>query len=165
MNVSKIAKVGIMQTQTGTPYYCPPEVWNDKPYSSKCDIWSLGCVIYELTALKPPFLAKNMNDLFNKVQKGAYPAIPKHFSPELAKVISKCLNVNPVLRPSADEIAAMPEVGLIQASEDKDRFKQMDNKQDKKERNHAHRRSASEAKSGKDKIDLLGTIKLPRNLK
>ena len=67
MNVSKIAKVGIMQTQTGTPYYCPPEVWNDKPYSSKCDIWSLGCVIYELTALKPPFLAKNMNELFTKV--------------------------------------------------------------------------------------------------
>jgi len=27
MNVSKIAKQGIMQTQTGTPYYCPPEVW------------------------------------------------------------------------------------------------------------------------------------------
>ena len=27
LNVSKIAKQGIMQTQTGTPYYCPPEVW------------------------------------------------------------------------------------------------------------------------------------------
>ena len=67
LNVSKIAKVGIMQTQTGTPYYCPPEVWNDKPYNSKCDVWSLGCVIYELTSLKPPFLAKNMNELFNKV--------------------------------------------------------------------------------------------------
>ena len=44
-----------MQTQTGTPYYASPEVWNDKPYDSKCDIWSLGCVIYELASLCPPF--------------------------------------------------------------------------------------------------------------
>lgn len=64
LNVSKVAKYGIMQTQTGTPYYCPPEVWKDQPYNSKCDIWSLGCVIYELTALKPPFLAKNMKELY-----------------------------------------------------------------------------------------------------
>jgi NIMA (never in mitosis gene a)-related kinase len=64
LNVSKIAKQGIMQTQTGTPYYCPPEVWQDKPYNAKCDMWSLGCVIYELTCLKPPFLASNMNELF-----------------------------------------------------------------------------------------------------
>jgi NIMA (never in mitosis gene a)-related kinase len=83
LNVSKIAKHGNMRTQTGTPYYCPPEVWNDKPYNSKCDIWSLGCVIYELVALKPPFTAKNMQELFSKVQKGVYPEIPKHFSNDL----------------------------------------------------------------------------------
>ncbi len=104
MNVSKIAKYGIMQTQTGTPYYCPPEVWQDKPYSSKCDIWSLGCVIYELTSLKPPFLGKNMNELFSKVTKGHYPDIPSHFSRELSKMISLCLNTNPTLRPSAEEL-------------------------------------------------------------
>lgn len=55
LNVSKIAKRGMMQTQTGTPYYASPEVWNDKPYDARCDIWSLGCVIYELAALNPPF--------------------------------------------------------------------------------------------------------------
>lgn len=57
LNVSKIAKFGLMQTQTGTPYYASPEVWQDKPYNEKCDIWSLGCVIYELAAQHPPFLA------------------------------------------------------------------------------------------------------------
>ena len=90
-----------MQTQTGTPYYCPPEVWADKPYSSKCDLWSLGCVIYELTALKPPFLARNMNELYSKVTKGKYPAIPTHYSKELAQMIGYCLSVDPHLRPSA----------------------------------------------------------------
>jgi NIMA (never in mitosis gene a)-related kinase 1/4/5 len=56
MNVSKVAKENeFLSTQTGTPYYASPEVWNDKPYDQKSDIWSLGCMIYELCTLKPPF--------------------------------------------------------------------------------------------------------------
>ena len=56
MNVSKIVKNGrLAQTQTGTPYYASPEVWNDHPYNEKSDIWSLGCILYEITALRPPF--------------------------------------------------------------------------------------------------------------
>lgn len=46
LNVSKVLKKDLAQTQTGTPYYASPEVWKDKPYDSKSDIWSLGCVIY-----------------------------------------------------------------------------------------------------------------------
>jgi len=48
LNVSKIAKMGLVYTQTGTPYYASPEVWQDKPYDSKSDIWSLGVVLYEM---------------------------------------------------------------------------------------------------------------------
>ena len=55
LNVSKIVKKGLSYTQTGTPYYASPEVWNDKPYNEKSDIWSAGCVLYEIAALKPPF--------------------------------------------------------------------------------------------------------------
>ena len=51
MNVSKIVEDGLLYTQTGTPYYASPEVWNEQPYDSKSDIWSLGCVIYEMTTL------------------------------------------------------------------------------------------------------------------
>jgi serine/threonine protein kinase len=58
--------------------------------------------------LKPPFLAKNMKELFTKVTKGTYPEIPKHFSKDLSKMIQLCLNVNPVLRPSAEELLSMP---------------------------------------------------------
>lgn len=46
MNVSKISKSGLASTQTGTPYYASPEVWTDLPYNGKCDIWSIGCVLY-----------------------------------------------------------------------------------------------------------------------
>ena len=46
LNISKVLKRDLAQTQTGTPYYCSPEVWKNKPYGVKSDIWSLGCVLY-----------------------------------------------------------------------------------------------------------------------
>ena len=68
MNVSKVVKNKFLYTQTGTPYYASPEVWNDQPYDAKSDIWSLGCLIYELCALRPPFKGRDMEALYQKVQ-------------------------------------------------------------------------------------------------
>jgi serine/threonine protein kinase len=45
-----------LQTQIGTPYYMSPEIWGRRPYNYATDVWSLGCLIYELCALRPPFL-------------------------------------------------------------------------------------------------------------
>ena len=70
LNVSKVARRGLGYTQTGTPYYASPEVWKDQPYDLKSDMWSLGCVLYEMITLKPPFRAENMEGLFNRVCKG-----------------------------------------------------------------------------------------------
>ena len=77
MNVSKVAnKSGLNYTQTGTPYYASPEVWKDEPYDVKSDIWSLGCVLYEMISLKPPFTADDMAGLFKRVTKGHFKRIP-----------------------------------------------------------------------------------------
>ena len=71
MNVSKVANnKGLNFTQTGTPYYASPEIWLDKPYHIKSDVWSLGCVLYEMTTLYPPFQADDMRGLYKKVIKG-----------------------------------------------------------------------------------------------
>lgn len=100
LNVSKIVKVGLLYTQTGTPYYASPEVWKDRPYDMKSDIWSLGCVIYEMCALRPPFMANNMRELYRKVTQGFYPEIPSVYSPELAELIYQLLQVVPGRRPT-----------------------------------------------------------------
>lgn len=45
----------------GTPYYLSPEIINYQMYSFKTDIWSLGIVLYEICALKPPFDAVSIH--------------------------------------------------------------------------------------------------------
>lgn len=110
MNVSKVARNGLVYTQTGTPYYASPEVWKDQPYNSKSDIWSLGCVIYEAITLSPPFKAKDMAGLYKKVIKGDYPRIPRGYSRELSDVVNALLRVNPHQRPSCDQILKIPRV-------------------------------------------------------
>lgn len=107
LNVSKLAREGLCYTQTGTPYYASPEVWKDQPYDMKSDVWSLGCVLYEAIALKPPFRAEDMQGLYKKILKGAYPRLPKQFSPELNLLIKALLTVNPNKRPSCEQILEM----------------------------------------------------------
>ena len=60
LNVSKVVSGSLAYTQTGTPYYASPEVWRDEPYDCKSDIWSLGCIVFEMAALKPPFDGKDL---------------------------------------------------------------------------------------------------------
>jgi len=101
-NVSKVCRMqegGLLRTQTGTPYYASPEVWRDKPYDFKSDIWSVGCVLYEMAALRPPFKAKDMNGLFKKVVQADYPTLPMRYSVEFREIISLMLQPNPTLRP------------------------------------------------------------------
>ncbi len=53
----------------GTPYYLSPEIVENRPYSFKSDVWSLGVILYELCALKPPFTADSMHFLALKIGK------------------------------------------------------------------------------------------------
>lgn len=110
MNVSKLAKQGLLYTQTGTPYYASPEVWKDQPYDHKSDIWSLGCVIYEMTTLKPPFRAEDKEGLYKKVLLGEYRQIPEAFSRDLGEIIGQMLQVQSSKRPDAGRIVMISDL-------------------------------------------------------
>jgi len=91
MNVSKVAKAGMLLTVTGTPYYACPEVWKNMPYDNKSDIWSLGCVMYEMITGRPPFTAQSMKELGNRVISGKYEQISSKYSQELRDVLKMLL--------------------------------------------------------------------------
>ena len=141
LNVSKVARRGLGYTQTGTPYYASPEVWKDQPYDNKSDIWSLGCVLYEMITLRPPFRAENMEGLYNKVIKGQYNKIPERFSPDLASIVKMLLMVSAEARPSCDKILKNP---IIQ-------------------KRIEYFKSFSSEEVGEDQA-LLQTIRIPKNL-
>ncbi|NXH94895.1 NEK3 kinase, partial [Pachycephala philippinensis] len=94
------------RTYVGTPYYVPPEIWESLPYNNKSDIWSLGCILYELCTLKHPFQANSWKHLILKICKGSYDPLPSHYSYELHYLIKQMFKRNPQNRPSASTILA-----------------------------------------------------------
>jgi len=110
MNVSKVMKDGNAKTQIGTPYYMSPEIWARRPYNHATDIWSLGCLIYELCALRPPFLGNNMSELKTAVLGGHFNPVPSVYSQDLGSVIARMLTPAAKERPSAAQALAYPEV-------------------------------------------------------
>lgn len=91
----------------GTPYYMSPERVTEQPYDFKSDIWSMGCILYELAALQSPFFGSKMNlfALCTKIQAADYPPIPSDkYSKELKLLVSLCLQVSPDSRPTASQV-------------------------------------------------------------
>nr|XP_057919931.1 NIMA-related kinase 12 [Doryrhamphus excisus] len=101
--VSKVmtSTADMASTCVGTPCYLSPELCQDVPYSSKCDIWALGCLLYELCALRPPFAASNLLSLFYKITKGEYDPLPKMYSQNVTSLMHGMLCIEPANRPSA----------------------------------------------------------------
>lgn len=97
-------------THVGTPYYMSPEQINDQRYNEKSDIWSLGCIIYELAALRPPFKAENHLSLAIKIKAGKFDRIPAGYSEDLWRVIKLMLNTCPDQRIAIDDLIQLPQV-------------------------------------------------------
>ncbi|KAI1417409.1 kinase-like protein [Hypoxylon sp. FL1857] len=100
-------------TYVGTPFYMSPEICAAERYTLKSDIWSLGCIMYELCAREPPFNAKSHFQLVQKIKEGKVPPLPRVYSGELMSVIKDCLKVNPDLRPDTATLLNLPIVRLM----------------------------------------------------
>ncbi len=60
-----------MELVLGTAYYIAPEVLAGK-YDERCDIWSIGVILYILLSGEPPFFGNNDAEIIQKVKKGRY---------------------------------------------------------------------------------------------
>uniref|UniRef100_F7DMM6 non-specific serine/threonine protein kinase n=1 Tax=Equus caballus TaxID=9796 RepID=F7DMM6_HORSE len=98
----------LARTCVGTPYYLSPEICQNKPYNNKTDIWSLGCVLYELCTLRHPFEGNNLHQLVLKICQAHFPPISPRFSHDLQSLISQLFKVSPRDRPSINTILKRP---------------------------------------------------------
>ncbi|XP_073456685.1 uncharacterized protein [Aquarana catesbeiana] len=110
--ISKIMSntMDMASTCVGTPYYLSPEMCQDVPYSSKSDIWALGCLLYEMCNLKPAFDATNLLSLFFKIVKENYAPLADCYSTDLHLLVKTILDKCPETRPSANSILCLPYV-------------------------------------------------------
>uniref|UniRef100_A0A3B4TBN1 non-specific serine/threonine protein kinase n=1 Tax=Seriola dumerili TaxID=41447 RepID=A0A3B4TBN1_SERDU len=88
--------------------YLPPEVFTEGTYDAKSDIWSVGCILYELCTQKPAFSAETAVRLIPKIIGGPYPCLPETFSPELCQLLIDIFSSDPQSRPTASEILERP---------------------------------------------------------
>ncbi|NXT28512.1 NEK4 kinase, partial [Syrrhaptes paradoxus] len=117
-NIIKVGDLGIAKvlenqydmasTLIGTPYYMSPELFSNKPYNYKSDVWALGCCVYEMATLKHAFNAKDMNSLVYRIIEGKLPPMPKDYSPQLVEIIRTMLSKKPEERPSVKSILRQP---------------------------------------------------------
>jgi NIMA (never in mitosis gene a)-related kinase len=95
---------GFRRTEVGNDCYVPPEVWKGKVYSYKSDVWNVGCIMYELCTMFPPFKGTTLKELNNNVLRGVYMPVPNRYSFDLRKVIQMMLIVNPSKRIAVSDV-------------------------------------------------------------
>lgn len=94
----------------GTPYYMSPEVCRNDPYNWKSDVWALGCVLFELCALKRPFESSSLAGLIYRIVNDRQDPIPSHYSSAMDDLISQLLAKSADSRPALGDVASLPYV-------------------------------------------------------
>ncbi|CAF0862672.1 unnamed protein product [Adineta ricciae] len=89
-----------MTSVVGTLYYACPEIVQHMPYNEKADVWSLGCVLYHMVTLVPPFYTSNILQLAGKICASEYDQTPlKNYSDRIRQIVVECLCIDPLRRP------------------------------------------------------------------
>lgn len=123
----KIADLGIStvlrtrqlaRTQIGTPLYIAPEIWKSRPYDHKCDMWSLGVLLYEMMTFAYPFNGRTQREISQKACIGYYIS-PRGYSNELLNLVRRLLQANPFMRPTTNELlgtlSIQKRIGFVQS--------------------------------------------------
>ena len=94
--ISKIIKRSTNKSSTiiGTPLYMSPELYKRELYDKKVDIWALGCILFEMLELNPPFRANTIEHLSRKVKKGKYKKPICDYSTDISKIIPKLIEID-----------------------------------------------------------------------
>ncbi|CAD5117749.1 DgyrCDS6496 [Dimorphilus gyrociliatus] len=102
----KAPDVSRLQTTVGTIIYCCPEMVQSEKYTEKADVWSVGCLLYQMCTLKPPFYSQNMLHLAKMIVEAKYEPISPDYSETMRSTINICLTPDPDKRADIVQVAA-----------------------------------------------------------
>lgn len=91
-------------TVIGTPNYLSPEICESRPYNQKSDMWSLGCVLFELLQLERAFDGENLPAIVMKITQGKLKPMGEHVSDEVKKLVYNLLKTNEKSRPDVSDL-------------------------------------------------------------
>lgn len=94
-------------SSVGTPWYTAPEVINGEEYSFTCDVWSLGCTLFELITARPPYADANPMIAVYKMTENLHPPLPPNCS-SLCQQFLLCCWARGDARPSARDLLYHP---------------------------------------------------------
>src|SRR5438132_10900061 len=97
---------GSASDSAGTPAYMAPEKLEGTPASVKSDIYALGLVLYEIFTGRRTFDATSTSELIARQRRGDFTRpsqVTKDVAPAVERLISRCLDPNPVARPESVE--------------------------------------------------------------
>ncbi|KAF8342768.1 kinase-like domain-containing protein, partial [Cantharellus anzutake] len=97
-----------LSTSCGSPNYAAPEVISGQLYAGpEIDVWSLGVILYVMVCGRLPFEDEHVPTLFQKISAGLFHK-PSHLSPEVAHLIEKMLQTNPLKRFTIPDVLSHP---------------------------------------------------------
>ena len=107
--LSKSLDKGLCQTTCGTPYYMAPEICSGDEYSFPADMWALGCVVYELMALRPPYTGTHQVLLMRKIcsEDADYSELYSFYPTHLVDTARWMLQRNPKRRATSVQLVQL----------------------------------------------------------
>lgn len=97
----------VLTSVKGTPLYMAPEIIEEKPYDHNADLWSLGCILYELLVGSPPFCTTSLLQLIRKIRYETVPW-PTNLSPGCLNLLQGLLEKDPRRRLSWPHLLEHP---------------------------------------------------------
>ena len=115
-----------VETIIGTDYCMAPEVLTGRPYNAKCDIWSLGVLLYKMATFDRPWPIDGLPDAIEYTTQCACPQI-EGASGQLQNLIQLCLQKSPSQRPNINSLLKTPGIyrrigNLLNSTQFRDEF-------------------------------------------
>jgi len=96
------------QTAIGTPFYLCPEICRGEPYNWSSDVWSLGCLLYEMLTNEVPFQSGDFSILMKKISDCDYVPLSESIHPDIRQLVTICLETDSTKRMKPADIIKLP---------------------------------------------------------